>query len=952
MSHDRDRFQELLEGALEREPEARVRYLLEACPEDPELRTAVERALAAEAESGPFDRLFEVFGADAPGHGEEGTAAGSRLGPFRIERLLGRGGMGSVFLARRVDGQFDQTVAIKILRADATGEEPQRHFLAERQILARLSHPNIARLFGGGVTAADRPYLVMEFVDGTPLDRYCDERRLDVSERLRLFLTVCDAVDHAHRHLVVHRDIKPGNIVVSDSGQVKLLDFGIAKLLDPDAFGQSGPSTRADLRLMTPEYASPEQVRGEPITTASDVYQLGVLLYELLAGRRPFSATGSLREWERAVCEDHPPRASAAVAGEDSRLKVGPVSLGVPSAARRSTGGGRTTGAGTTEVAAARSSTPQRLRRRLRGDLDNIVSKALRKQPSDRYSSIGALAADVRRHLEGLPVEARAPTVRYRLVRFVARHRAGVAFSAVLLLALVALAAISLRFAVVTAAQSRAVEREAARATQVTGFLLGLFEQSDPDRSAGDSLSARDLLDQGVERAEALSDRALRADMLAVIGRVFSKLGDYEQAGDLFRRAIGIQRGLGPDMRADLALNLADLGEVLWLRGDFDAARSTMMESLSLRRSLGDPGGTAANLNDLGRLAQDMSDFEGAEAYHREALQLRRRTLGEDSEEVSYSLVNLGKTVRDLGRLDEAESLFREALAIQERRLGADHTETLWTRVQLGRLLADTGRLDEAEPVLLEAARASRQRFGERHPLTAYALGELGKLFFDLGEYGKAETAYRDALAIRRAAFGPGHMYVAVNLNNLASVLLAGGRAAVAEPLVREALNISREALGDENVPTALFTANLGNALLQLGRRSEAEQRFRESLARLRWLLPPEHPHISRPLLGLGELLTLTARAEEARPLLEEALAIRRDAYGQDHWNVFEAESALGDCLFALGLAAEAEPLLLHGLEGLRARKRADDPTTRKASARLVRLYESRGDFALAARYR
>lgn len=459
-----DRLEELLEAALELEPEERSRFLLEACPGDPELRAEVEAILRRETEDGPFDRLFGAFTEARPDEHVDGITPGERLGPYEIARLLGRGGMGSVFLARRTDGHFEQQVAIKVLRRDTAGEEPRRHFLAERQILARLSHPNIARVFDGGLTAGGRPYLVMEYVEGMPIDGYCDERRLGIRERLLLFSAVCGAVHYAHRNLVIHRDLKPGNILVAADGRPKLLDFGVAKLLA--AGDEDATPTRTRWLPMTPDYASPEQVRGDAVTTASDVYALGAILFELLSGHRPHRlGRKPPAEILRVLTEVEPPSPSQAVmtveegkGGEGSTDRITPESVG-----------------------RARGADLRTLRRRLEGDLDTIVLKALRKEPERRYAGAGELAADIERHLEGRPVLARPDSTGYRLAKFVRRHRAATALGVTLVLSVVG-------FAATMAVQAHRVARERDRADRAAELLfLRRDPEREPDRPQGSS---------------------------------------------------------------------------------------------------------------------------------------------------------------------------------------------------------------------------------------------------------------------------------------------------------------------------------------------------------------------------------------------------------------------------------------------------------------------------------
>ena len=419
--------------ALDLPPEKRAAFLDEACAGDADLRREVERLFEADAQAGLFletpSDWFDAPRLPGPGVAAEGDRArravlGQQVGPYRLLDEIGHGGMGTVYLAERADGQFEQQVALKLVRSGVATDEALRRFRLERQILAGLHHPHVARLLDGGVTEDGTPYFVMEYVAGIPIDRYCDEHRLSIAERLRLFCTVCAAVQYAHQNLVVHRDLKPSNILVTDDGQVKLLDFGIARLLDPEARTLSPALTQTGLRLMTPEYASPEQVRGEPVGTASDGYQLGVLLYELLTGHRPYRLPGRLlHHIERIVCEEMPTRPSTAV------VQIEEVEV---------SGDGGTQSITPEQVSRARSTSIERLRRRLAGDLDNIVLMALRKEPARRYASVGNLEADIQRHLTGLPVRARPDTLVYRATKFVRRNWIGVAATLLVMLSLVA----------------------------------------------------------------------------------------------------------------------------------------------------------------------------------------------------------------------------------------------------------------------------------------------------------------------------------------------------------------------------------------------------------------------------------------------------------------------------------------------------------------------------------
>ncbi len=508
------RIQSILEKALELPPDAAEAFVADACAGDDALRHEIEALIAADRSAPGFlDRRGFVVSSEP-----EPDRSGTMLGPFRIGREIGRGGMSAVFEAVRTE-PFEQVVAIKILQRDGSSGDLAARLHAERQILALLDHPGIVRILDGGITPDGRPYLVMDRVDGERIDAWCDRRRLSVRQRLRLLLQVIDAVAYAHRSLIVHRDLKPANLLVTEAGEAKLLDFGIAKILQPGSGMEA--VTRTGVRALTPEYAAPEQIRGERITTACDIYALGVLLFEILTGERPYRLESPTPwEVEQAVLETEPERPSMAV---DRTIR---------------------SATGTAEaIARARRTEPARLRMTLDGDLDAIVLKALRKEPEERYASADAMAEDIERYLGSLPVVARRGSRAYRARKFVARHRRGVGIGIVLVvLAISGMAAIISAWGAAERARDRA-QREARTATEVTEFLVDVFGGSDPLAQLGESVDAGTLLTRGRERirVELLDEPGVRASMLAAIGEVYSNLGRYETADTLLREALAVR---------------------------------------------------------------------------------------------------------------------------------------------------------------------------------------------------------------------------------------------------------------------------------------------------------------------------------------------------------------------------------------------------------------------------
>ena len=818
------------------------------------------RSLVAAAEGA--DEFFEALAAGAGAAFDRGDAGaverpdlavGRVYGSYRLVRRIGAGGMGAVYYGERADDLFRKSAAIKLLPSGVAGGALDRRFAAERRILARLQHPAIASLLDGGVSYDGVPYFVMEYVDGRPIDRFCDEGGLTVADRLRLFLQVCEAVDHAHRNLVVHRDLKPSNILVTAAGGVKLLDFGIATLLEREAGDAERPVTEMNGGL-TPAYASPEQIRGERLTTATDVYSLGVLLYRLLAGRRPYDVAGlSPAEVERVVALTVPPLPSEAADRP-------PDAMG-----ERSQRGGSTSG------------------RRLRGDLDTIVMKALHKEPARRYASVRALADDIERHLAGYPVHARPDSFRYRASRFVARNRPLVAAGAAVALFMVGFSALATYTAVTTRAQNAVIvaERDRARleaekADAVSSFLVNLFGASDPDVAAGESVTAFELLEQGARNAGALeSQPAVRARMLDVIAQVYTRLGAYDRAEGLFRDAMDAYGASGEAASVERTAVSARLAEVLRRAGRTDEAVPLFEDAIA--RSSGEPVALANVLNDLGLLEYDRGAYGAAERLHRRALGLRQAALGERHARTAVSLQNLALAVAGTGRTDEAERLYREALVIYRETYGDEHTEVATTLTTLGRLLTERGDHDEAVPLLTEAIRINRVRLGEAHPNVALALNDLGTLHVRRGDLGAAEPLLEQALALRERALGPDHPYVAVSLSNLATVRVRQGRVAEALPLRRRALAIARAALGNAHDNTGIYAYHLADALSRLGQVAEAEPLYSEAAAILSRAFPGGHAFTARALAGHGELLLRTDRRAEAEALLRRALAIYRD---------------------------------------------------------------------------
>ena len=886
-------------------------FLDSACGGDADLRAEVEGMLAADEQA--EDHLDGLIAAVAEATAETTPAASTpspplQIGPYRVLDTIGHGGMSTVYLAERDDQHYQQRVAIKLVRLGPGAGEMRLHLRRERQILAGLDHPNIAKLLDGGNTADNLPYFVMDLVEGSSIDRYCAEQGLGVDERIRLFLDVCAAVEYAHANLVIHRDVKPSNILVTQAGSPKLLDFGIAKLLETDPETSSpdlATPTATGLRLLTPEYASPEQVRGDSLTIATDVYSLGVLLFELLTGERPLAADlGRGRDLEQAILEGQPRRASEVAATSP-----------------------------TGETLARAEGSGERLRRRLEGDLDNIVGMALRKEPERRYASVERLADDLRRHLDGRPVGARPDTLRYRVGKFVGRHRGPVVAAALAVLVVVALVFFYTQRLKVERDRALREERESA---QVARLLVDLFATADPEVHGGETLDAREILALGATRLRAeLADQGeLRADLLEHIATIYLRLGLYEPAEPL-------------------------LAEVQTLRHQLLAD---------------DDPGHANVLHLRGRWLEATDRFDEAEEAHRHALALREAALGSDAPEVADSLTDLANLFFANEDFDAAGKLFRRALDLRRRVLEPDDPRIATSLNDLGTTIYRQRDFDTAEPLLSEALNRRLEHFGEIHPAVAQSSSTLASVTAGRGDYGRAQALFAQALVIRRQVYGSDHPVVGVSLNNLGYQLRIAGDPAAAEPLLREAVELYRDR-STHRVTLRNTVGNLAETLRSLDRPGEAANYYREALEISRqlgddraastvlWKLgdchladgdldaaedayrqmlalrlaahPEDHPRVASPRVFLARVLLAKGDPTGAAGLLVPTLGVL-EVERPDHWLTAEASILLAECRLIAGDHPHARGLLTAGLAILE-RDQGKSAPAREARQRLLR---------------
>ncbi|TVR29020.1 MAG: serine/threonine protein kinase [Balneolaceae bacterium] len=796
-----------------------------------------------------------------------------QAGPYRVIKLIARGGMGNVYLAERSDGQFQRTVAIKILRHELGAESHIQRFMTERDILSGLEHPNIARLYDGGITDDNRPYLVMEYIDGVPISYYCKENNSTLKEKIELFRQVCKAVEYAHRNLIVHRDLKPDNILVKEDGTVKVLDFGIAKIIDEELTNKMLNQTRENLHMLSIQYAAPEQITLEKITTSTDVYTLGLLLYEMVTGHQPFDLKGKkLKEAEQIIRNQTPEKPSL------------------------------------------RISDPAKVRK-IKGDLDAIILQALRKEPENRYQTAGQLLDDIQRFVNDRPVKARPITLIYKTKKFIIRRPKVVAalFTGIL----------AVLFYIITLqvhADQLETERnialiETEKAEAISDFVIMLFEANNPDVEEDNIPTVFELLERGVRRAELLEGQPeITAQMLDVIAQMYGKLGQYRLSGSLFRQVVDIRREIYSEPNAHLAVALDRFGDALLRSGYLDEAEEILLEAKNIAKSLENRLVEADVINDLGLIYYERGNYTAAEESHRRALDLRQAALGNTHYRVGVSLNNLALALESQEKMDEAEEMYLQALSVKRKTVSDEHSSVTRTTAQLGRLYMEMGKLEQAATLLTNSLEINRRRLGSQHPRIAADLNDLAALYSRQGQYQMAVMLFREALEIREATQVENSTEIAISLANLATVLLHKKNFIEALPLARRAVDIARERWGTQHLNTAIFIHNLGSTQQRLGMHLEAETSFREATLLMGQILRESHPLIAHPMMRLGELLTDTGRAPEAEPLLREALDLRVNA-DNDPADIAQVQFFLGVNLAELSQFDEAEALLRSALQ-------------------------------------
>jgi non-specific serine/threonine protein kinase/serine/threonine-protein kinase len=801
------KVKELFAAALERDPAQRDEFLREVCGPDNSLRTEIESLLSAHVRSDELSQLPLTTELLA----EPQTP--KSIGPYLLIKKIGEGGMGQVWLAEQT-APLHRQVALKLIRTGMYDDSTLRRFQAERQSLAIMDHPAIAKVFDAGATPDGRPYFVMEYVPGEPITAYCDRKKLKIRERLELFVKVCEGAQHAHQKAIIHRDLKPANILVVDpDGKPvpRIIDFGLAKADAPGA----GETLFTGLGgfIGTPGYMSPEQT--DPgvldVDTRTDVYSLGVVLYELLTGLLPFDT----REWKkkplhevlRHLREQDPLRPSTRVETE-----------------RESS----------TTAADLRGTEPKQLANLLHGDLDWIAMKALEKDRARRYGTPLDLAADIGRYLNNEPVVARPASAGYRVQKYVRRHRFAVGVAAGLLILLAG-------FAVMQAVQLRRIARERDRAARerdranrISDFMTGMFKVSDPSEARGNSVTAREILDKASNNINTglASDPEIQAQMTAAMGKVYGNLGLYSRAQSLLQQTVDVRRrALGSD-NSDTLKAQTELAWIFRLEGHYAQAETLLRQTLDAqKRVLGpDNPDTIKSTSNLAVVLSDEGHYPEAEAAFREVYDSRRRVLGPGNPDTIISMNNLATILFNQHRYADAEKLYREVLDIRRRSLGPEHPYTLLSMNNLAVILHSEGNYAEAEKLKRETLEIRQRVLGPEHPDTLLSMSNLADTLMKLQNYHEAETLLRQALEIQRRVLGPEHPQTLTSMTNLAEALRSEGDYAQAEKLLRQALEIQRRVLGPDHPETAHSTYSLACILAEEGKHDEALSTLRESV--------------------------------------------------------------------------------------------------------------------------
>lgn len=828
----------IVDRVLELDPDDQMQFIESECKHDPELKKQVIAFLKSINKSeGLWDELLDSNRALVNELTSSGTSleevtkssVPDQIGPYKINRLLAHGGMGDVYLAERSDGQFHRNVAVKILRSELNQDSLEQRFLYEREILSSLEHPNIARLYDGGLTTDGRPYLVMEYVDGMPISSFCSENNCSLENKLHLFTQVCQAVNYAHRNLIIHRDLKPDNIFVNSEGIVKILDFGIAKIIDTELSNKELLKTQEGLRLLSIQYAAPEQITLEKITTATDVYGLGLLLYEMATGCKPYDLKEKkLKEAEHIIRHLSPDLPSSMV--DDPSVSS-----------------------------------------KLKGDLDAIILKALRKEPQHRYQSAEQLLDDLNRYKAHLPVQAQKDSIRYRSVKFVKRHSTAIT-------SLLLVISISIGFALYHTNQitteRNIAQTEAQKAQQAVSFLIEMFESANPEESLGDTLTVYDLLEKGVQNTETLNNQPkLKSQMYEVIGRVYRSLGEYRNARSLLEKSYQLRLQEFGLMHPETVESLDQIGILLSEEAKFSEAESFFRLSYSIRLQLSDSAGAslANTKNELAYVLRRQGEFHESKKIYQELVNGYRIHFGEEHPKTISSMTGLAAVLHAMNKYEEAELYYRKVLEIRQENLGPVHPDIAMNLNSLGALLMNTGNFEEAEELLHLSFKMRKELYGEEHRKVALTMNNLAMLYRDKGEFEKAEKLFKESLMIRIKILGENHIGTCLSKFSLAEYYLMTSRPDSAQILYSEIYPEFMKAFSENNSFTARTEMGIGTAYLQQGNTQIAAEFMEKAYNKIVQLHEENSLERALAMIQMGDLYLVENEPEKALSYLESA---------------------------------------------------------------------------------
>ncbi len=855
---DKQRFsktQELFDKALEMNISEREMFLTEICKDDLELKNEVLSLLKSLDSNDDFlEKPLEVTAESS--ELLKDPFIGKQIGKYIIDSEAGFGGMGIVYVGLRNDEEFEQKVAIKILKHGITSDYLLKRFQIERQTLANLQHRFIAKLLDGGSTDEGLPYLVMEYIEGIPITKYCDKNNLSVDERLELFIKVCLAVQYAHQNLIIHRDIKPGNILVIDDGTPKLLDFGIAKLIDEDLMEDDGGLTKTGVWHLTPEYSSPEQINGERITTASDIYSLGVLLYKILTGEQPYKITSSspiaiskIIEEKNIIKPSEKVKQATGVNPENDKIEIHSVNY-------------------------------EKISPLLKGDLDNIILKAMDKDPERRYASVEQFSEDLKRYLIGLPVIAQKDTTTYRLKKFITRHKIGFSSSiGFALLLIISLIAISWQANVASKERDKA-KVEAQKTEAVNTFLQGMLSSVDPTE-IGRDVKVYDILEKAADDIETnLKDQPeVEASLRSTLGNTYVNLGEYDKAKPFLDEALAINKKMYGNKSKETAYSLHDLGLYYDWVGDYKKADSIYNISIKiLRKVLQQPTKQFSNvLNDQGLIKMYFGENAAAEKLFKEALDAALHSHGEKNKNTAVIMNNLALNYSDAGDLDKAEEYYKKSLSINLELLGENRPEIGTNYNNLGYLYMLKKEYKLAEVYLEKSYKLKLNLKGKDHPDVGLALNNLGVINIRMGNYDKAEKYQLDALKQYRKTLDSDHPYVALSEYWLGKIYLETNKLSKAQEYLSKSLKTRIKKFPPENKDIWRSKSELGICQLKLKKYSEAKKLLISSLDFYKSNFEDDSTQIKRLYKNIVDLYNSTGNNKNADLYRTELLKLNAE---------------------------------------------------------------------------